>query len=168
MVRFAYSTRTDPLKTTGKWGTRVNIFIPASDATAAIAESDKSIPQGNGELVLVVDDETPMLEVTKATLETFNYQVITANNGIEAVATYANNQDAIALVIMDIMMPGMDGKTAIRTLKQIDSQVRVIAVIGLITNQEILNELEGEVLAFLSKPYSNEELIETFYEIVSS
>ena len=109
-----------------------------------------------------------MLEVTKATLETYNYQVITANNGIEAVATYANNQDAIALVIMDIMMPGMDGKTAIRTLKQIDSQVRVIAVIGLITNQEILNELEGEVLAFLSKPYSNEELIETFYEIVSS
>ena len=155
-------------QTTGRKGTSIDVFIPASDAASAIAESDRAIPQGNGELILVVDDETPMLEVTKATLETYNYQVMTANNGIEAVAAYANNQDAIALVIMDIMMPGMDGKTAIRTLKQINSQVRVIAVSGLITNQEILNELDGEVMAFLSKPCSNEELVETVYEIVNS
>ena len=154
-------------QTTGKKGTRVNIFMPASDATAVIVEEEKSIPKGNGELVLVVDDETPMLEVSKATLETYNYQVITASNGIEAVATYANNQDAIALVIMDVMMPEMDGKTAIRTLKQIDSEVRVIAVSGLITNQEIVNELDQEVMAFLSKPYTNEELLEAVYETVN-
>ena len=154
-------------KTTGQRGTRVNVFIPASDTTAAIAEEEKSIPQGNGELILVVDDETPMLEVTKATLETYNYQVSTAINGIEAVATYANNKDAIALVVMDIMMPGMDGKTAIRTLKQIDPEVKIIAVSGLISDREIINELDKQVIAFLSKPYSNEELLETIYEIVS-
>ena len=154
-------------KTAEKRGTRVSIFVPAADAVNAIAESNKSLTQGNGELILVVDDETPMLEVTKATLETYNYRVLTANNGIEAVAAYANNQDAIALIIMDIMMPGMDGKTAIRTLKQINSQIRVIAVSGLISDREIFNELDGEVITFLSKPYSNEELLKTVHEIVS-
>ena len=154
-------------QTTGKRGTEVKVFIPASETTAEIAPSDRSIPQGNGELILVVDDETPMLEVTKATLETYNYRVITANNGIEAVAAYANNKDAIALVIMDIMMPGMDGKTAIRTLKQIALDVKIIAVSGLITSQEILKELDRDVSAFLSKPYNNEDFLKVVHDIVS-
>lgn len=155
-------------KTTGKRGTRVNIFIPASDTTTSTAEEEKSIPQGNGELILIVDDESSILEVTKATLEIYNYRVLTASNGIEAVATYANNKEAIDLVIMDIMMPGMDGKTAIRTLKQIDSQVKVVAVSGLISSHEIIHELDNEVVVFLSKPYTNEELLETVSEVVSN
>ena len=153
-------------KTTGQKGTRVNVFIPASDTIISTAEAEKSIPRGNGELILVVDDETAMLQVTQATLETYNYRILSASNGIEAVATFAKQREEIALVIMDIMMPGMDGKTAIRTLRQIDSNAKIIAVSGLITSQEIISELNGEVLAFLSKPYSNEELLETVDEVI--
>ena len=148
-------------------GTQFQVFLPASDTLDSQIVANEAISLGNGELILVVDDESSILEITKATLETYNYQVITAKNGIEAVATYANNKEAVSLIIMDIMMPGMDGKTAIRTLKQIDPDVKVIAVSGLITSQEIIKELDEDVTAFLSKPYSNEDLLKTVYEIVS-
>lgn len=149
-------------------GTKFEVFLPASETTALATEELTSIPQGNGETILVVDDETAILAVTKATLETYNYRVLTASNGIEAIATYARNQQAIDLVIMDIMMPSMDGKTAIRTLKQIDPEVNIIAVSGLITSKEIVNELNSDVTVFMSKPYSNDDLLETIYKIVRS
>ena len=145
--------------------TQFQVFLPANDTIDSQTTANEAIPLGNGELILVVDDESSILEVTKATLETYNYRVITVNNGIEAVATYANNKD-VSLVIMDIMMPGMDGKTAIRTLKQIDPDATIIAVSGLITSQEIIQELDGDVTAFLSKPYSNEDLLIQIDEII--
>ncbi len=148
-------------------GTQFKIFLPASETAASATGEREEIPQGNGELVLVVDDETAILEVTKATLETYNYQVLTAGNGIEAIAAYVQNRD-IDLVIMDIMMPTMDGKTAILTLKQINPAIKIIAVSGLITNQEIVDEVDGNIAAFMAKPYSNDDLLETVYKIVNS
>jgi PAS domain S-box-containing protein len=147
-------------------GTQFKIFLPAYDTTVSPTEENAAIPQGRGELVLVVDDESSMREVTKATLETYNYKVLTASNGIEAIALYAREHQAIELVIMDIMMPEMDGKTAIRTLKQINPEVNIVAVSGLITSQEIVKELDSDVRAFMSKPYTNEELLEIVHLII--
>ena len=152
-------------RTRGQRGTKVKIFIPASKTATSITEENNELPLGNGELILVVDDESSMLEVTKATLEIYNYQVLTANNGIEAIALYVRHQQAIDLVIMDIMMPGMDGKTAIRTLKQINPKLEIIAVSGLIASQKIMAELDSDVTAFMSKPYGNEELVKTISEV---
>ena len=147
-------------------GTQFKVFLPAYDTTVSHPEENAVIPQGRSELVLVVDDESSMREVTKATLETYNYRVLTASNGIEAIALYAREHQAIDLVIMDIMMPEMDGKTAIRTLKQINPEVDIVAVSGLITSQEIVNQLDGDVRAFMSKPYTNEELLEIVHLII--
>ncbi len=145
-----------------------NYTLPASNTAANATEEEESIPQGNGELILVVDDETPMLQVTKATLETYNYRVLTASDGIEAVATYAKDKDEIALVITDIMMPSMDGKTAIRTLKQINPELDIIAMSGLISSKEIITELDDDVTAFMSKPCNNDDLLRKIAEIVST
>ena len=68
---------------------------------------------------------------------------------------------------MDIMMPSMDGKTAIRTLKQINPELKIIAVSGLITSQEIVSELDGDVSMFMNKPYANDDLLNIVHEIVS-
>jgi two-component system, cell cycle sensor histidine kinase and response regulator CckA len=140
-------------------GTQFKVFLPASETAEANPEETESIPQGNGELILVVDDEPSILEVTKATLETYHYRVLTANNGIEAIALYAQNQAAIKLVIMDIMMPSMDGKTAIQILKTINLEAKIIAVSGLALNQEIVAEVNGSIEAFVAKPYSNSDLL---------
>ncbi|MDJ0650962.1 MAG: response regulator, partial [Xenococcaceae cyanobacterium MO_188.B19] len=119
------------------------------------------------ELILVVDDENSILEVTKATLTSYNYQVLTANNGIEAIAIYAQNKNTIDLVIMDIMMPTMDGQTAILTLKQINPEIKIIAVSGLISSQKIINDINGNVIAFIAKPYTNEKLLKEIYQVFS-
>ena len=147
-------------------GTQFKVFLPACDTTVSHPAENAAVPQGQGESILVVDDESSMREVTKATLETYNYNVLTASNGIEAIALYAHNQ-AIDLIIMDIMMPEMDGKTAIRTLKQINPEVEIVAVSGLITSQEIVSQLDGDVRAFMSKPYTNEDLLEIVHHIVN-
>ncbi len=146
-------------------GTQFKIFLPASDLIVDKIEESTEILHGNGELILVVDDETAILEVTKAILETYNYQVLTAGNGIEAIATYIQNQPKIEAIIMDIMMPSMDGKIAIRTLKKIYPEVKIIAVSGLIERQEIVTELDCDVTAFMNKPYSNEDLLKILREI---
>ncbi|NJR47369.1 MAG: response regulator [Hyellaceae cyanobacterium CSU_1_1] len=149
-------------------GSQFKVFLPASDTVASNLEETAEILQGNGELILVVDDETAILEVTKATLETYNYRVLTASNGIEAIATYAQNQGEISLAIVDIMMPEIDGKTAIRTLKQINPDLKIMAVSGLIDRQEIIAELADNVTAFMNKPYGNDDLLRTISEIISS
>jgi two-component system, cell cycle sensor histidine kinase and response regulator CckA len=148
-------------------GTQFQVFLPASETAETNPEETESIPQGNGELILVVDDEPSILEVTKATLETYNYQVLTANNGIEAIALYAQNQAAIELVIMDIMMPSMDGKTAIQILKTINPEAKIIAVSGLVSDPEIVAEINGSINAFVAKPYSNNDLLKAIDEVVN-
>jgi PAS domain S-box-containing protein len=148
-------------------GTQFKVFLPASDTVVSNLEEPTEILQGNGELILVVDDETAILEVIKATLETYNYRVLTGSNGIEAIATYAQNQGEISLAIVDIMMPEMDGKTAIRTLKQINPELKIMAASGLIDRQEISTELDGNVTTFMNKPYGNDDLLRTISEILS-
>ncbi|MEN9520008.1 MAG: hypothetical protein RLZZ381_2596, partial [Cyanobacteriota bacterium] len=145
-------------------GTQFKVFLPASETAESDPEETETIPPGNGELILVVDDESPILLVTKATLETYNYRVLTANNGIEAIALYAQNQAAIELVIMDIIMPSMDGKTAIQILKTMNSEAKIIAVSGLVSDQEIVAEVNGSIEAFVAKPYSNNDLLKAINE----
>ncbi len=149
-------------------GTQIKVFLPASETAEPATEETEAISQGNGELILVVDDELSILEVTKATLETFNYSVLTANDGIDAIAMYAQNFNAIEVVIMDIMMPSMGGITAIRTLKKINPEVKIIAISGLVSNRELIAELDTSISAFIAKPFNNEDLLKTIHEIVSS
>lgn len=97
-------------------GSQFRVFLPASETREILAEEIEELPRGHGELILVVDDEAPIRDINQTLLETYNYRVLTANNGIDAIALYSQNQHEIALVLMDIMMPSMDGQVAIRTL----------------------------------------------------
>ena len=143
-------------------------YLPASATiTANEAITGEASPSGQKEVILVGDDEAMIREVTKATLEIYNYRVLTDSDGIEAIAIYAQNQNAIELVIMDIMMPSMDGKTAIRILKTINSEAKIIAVSGLVSDQEIIAELNGSITAFVAKPYTNDDLLRAIDEVVN-
>ncbi|WP_026735778.1 ATP-binding response regulator [Fischerella sp. PCC 9605] len=145
-------------------GTEFKVFLPAVEATVTPLVEDLELLKGNGELVLVVDDEAKILETTKISLETYNYRVITARDGIEAIALYAQHQDEISAVLMDMMMPSMDGATTIRTLQKINSLVKIIAVSGLAANDKLSGV--NAVKAFISKPYTTKELLQTLHSIL--
>lgn len=150
-------------------GTQFQIYLPASEKTIATKEIiTETMPSGQGELILVVDDEAPIREVTKATLENFNYRVITANDGIEAIAIYAQQPQEIEVVLLDLMMPEMDGLTAMRTLKKINPDVKLIATSGLLTKEKIASAESIGIKVFLAKPYTAEKLLLNLREVIEA
>jgi two-component system, cell cycle sensor histidine kinase and response regulator CckA len=149
-------------------GSQFAIYLPAIETVEAIEDHalKADLPLGKGELVLVIDDEESIREITRGTLETFGYNVLTANDGTEALAIYADKKNEIAVVLTDMVMPFMDGPATIRALQRMNPQVRIIAASGLGTAQRAgEGSLEG-VSVFLTKPYTAEKLLKTLAQIL--
>jgi two-component system cell cycle sensor histidine kinase/response regulator CckA len=142
-------------------GSKFKVFLPAQEAQEVLEEADLALPPGDGELILVVDDESAIRDITKASLESHNYKAITACDGIEAIALYAEHRDKISLVLTDMVMPSMDGMTTIRTLLKINPEVKIVAVSGLTSSDKINVAYELGIKAFLSKPFTANQLLQT-------
>jgi len=142
-------------------GAKFKIYLPMVEtANAAETAADQTgLPLGNGELILVVDDEAGIRDIAKTTLETFGYRVLTAEDGTEAVAIYASRLGEVQAVLTDMMMPFMDGAATIRALQKLDPQVRIIASTGLSDGlrSEDTEKLGAKLV--LSKPYTAETLL---------
>ena len=149
-------------------GSQFKVYLPATDAIEPVENLEDNLPQGNGELILVVDDEAGIRDITKTSLETHNYQAITASDGIEAVALYAEYRDKISVVLTDMIMPSMDGITTIRTLQKINPQVKIIAVSGLAISEKVNTAIDTGIKAFLAKPYTAKQLLETISTVKSA
>jgi two-component system, cell cycle sensor histidine kinase and response regulator CckA len=115
---------------------------------------------------LVVDDEINIREMLKITLESYNYNVITACDGVDAIAVYAIHQDEVRAVLIDVMMPLMDGTTAIKAFQRFKfrHQLKIIACSGVVASNELL-AMAG-VKAFLPKPFTTETLLTTLSKIL--
>lgn len=146
-------------------GSQFQVFLPVVWAVVDQSDSALELLIGDGKLVLVVDDEANIREVPKATLETYNYKVITARDGIEALAVYAQYKHEISVVVFDMMMPQIDGTNIIRRLKKLTPFVKIIAVSGLIQSQQL--DSVGSVKAFLFKPYTIVELLKTIHLVLT-
>ncbi|MGR3279450.1 PAS domain S-box protein [Acaryochloris marina NIES-2412] len=140
-------------------GTQFSVYLPAVEDSSPTQTETLECANGLGEVILVVDDEAPIREIAKATLEAHNYTVITAQSGIEAIAQYVQCQDDIDAVLMDMMMPEMDGTKAIQTLKAMDPQIKIIVATGLVSREQNPADTNLEVDAFLSKPYTAATLL---------
>lgn len=146
-------------------GTQFKVFLPSVESTQVSGTDDLEMPQGQGELILVVDDEAQIREIATMILKDHNYKIITACNGIEAIALYAQHKQRISAVLMDMMMPEMDGITTIRTLQKMNSQVQIIACSGL-NSAEVFTQDSTQVQAVLSKPYTAKELLQNLDHIL--
>jgi CheY-like chemotaxis protein len=144
------------------------VYLPAAAGTTTQPAESMELPIGNGELILVVDDEAAICEVTKTSLETYDYKVLTASDGIEAIAVYAQHQEEISVVLMDMMMPSMDGLTTIPTLQKISPQVKIIAVSGLASRDQVSAAMGAGVKAFLAKPFTAQELLKTINSVLNT
>lgn len=149
-------------------GSQFTIYIPALDMPGEVEERplQTNLPTGNGELILVVDDESSIREITRGTLETFGYTVATAADGTEALAIYADRKNEIAVVVTDMVMPFMDGPATIRALQRMNPDVKIIAASGLAASHKPgEGALEG-VQIFLNKPYTAEKLLTALAQLL--
>ncbi|MEH1839874.1 MAG: response regulator [Nostoc sp.] len=150
----------DVVSVQGK-GSQFKVYLPAQEAAETIEEQEQVLPSGQGELILVVDDEAAIRDVTKTSLESHNYKAITASDGIEAIALYAEHRNEISLVLTNMVMPSMDGITTIRTLRKINPNVKIIAVSGLTLQDKVNTVSDMGIKAFLFKPYTASQLLQT-------
>jgi PAS domain S-box-containing protein len=147
-------------------GTQFKVYLPAAEAIQSEPVEDSELPTGDGELILVVDDEPAIRDITKTSLQAYNYKTLTASDGIEAVALYADHRDEISVVLTDMMMPSMDGPTTIRTLQKINPQVKIIAVSGLASSDKLATAVDIGVKTCLSKPFTVKELLKTLQGVL--
>lgn len=150
-------------------GTRFRVYLPVSES-AGVERSVEAFsgepPRGGGETVLVVDDEAVVRDISKQTLETFGYRVVTACDGAEAVAIYAERRAEIDVVLTDMMMPVMDGPSMIRVLLRMDPKVRIIAASGLNANGMVAKASNAGVQDFIPKPYTAEALLRSIATVL--
>jgi two-component system cell cycle sensor histidine kinase/response regulator CckA len=152
-------------------GSTFKIYIPANAAPAAAepaAAKRPGLPRGHNELILVVDDEQPILNVAKSTLERFGYRVAVAANGAAAVSIYALQRDSIAVVVTDMAMPIMDGPAMAVALKAINPDVKIIGSSGMDGGSGITAAANAGVSEFIPKPYSAETLLKAIARAIGN
>lgn len=150
-------------------GSRFSIYLPSSEVAreSSRVEAGSSLPRGNGELVLIVDDEENIRDATEAMLQEFGYMTMTASDGVEALAIFSERRDEIRVVITDIAMPGMDGAALVRSLGELDQQARMIAMSGLLNEEQTAELRDLSVRHFLLKPFTVETLLKTLSEVLA-
>lgn len=140
-------------------GTTFTIHLPASDKEIATVEPlQDEIIKGQGQTVLVVDDEEEIRNATQTQLELMGYNVITASDGAEAVSIYEKRGKEVALVLLDMIMPVMAGKETYQKVKELDPQARVVLMSGFSQDDKSASILKDGALEFLNKPFSMLEL----------
>ena len=150
-------------------GTNFSCFFPATPNAKAEARAEKkALPRGNGETILVVDDESGILNAAQNLLQSNGYRVITSGDGVEALAVYAQNRDVVKLVLTDVMMPVMDGPAMMRVLKKLAPDIKVIATSG-IDQDAKMEELKSlGMKAFIAKPYTADKLLTILREVLDA
>jgi PAS domain S-box-containing protein len=145
-------------------GSTFTVYLPArgTHAEPATPPADPSAPpHGNGELVLLVDDDASVLSITQQTLEEFGYEVLAAEDGAQAIGIFSRRHEDIALVLTDMAMPVMDGFALIAALNRIGRDVRVIATTGNPSAAAMTKIASSGVAHILIKPYTADHLLRT-------
>ncbi len=150
-----------------KEGTAFRIMLPLADEAhrSILNNDDALILQGCG-TILLVEDELVLRAIVEVTLKSFGYTVILAENGREAIEIYAKRQDEIDLVILDMVMPVMDGKECFLQIRQMNPDAKVILASGYPRPEDVQLMRDKGLKAFISKPYRRHELNQVVQDVI--
>lgn len=151
-------------------GTEFQFFLPASvvENVQAAPTERLPLPGGQGESILVVDDEEAALAIMRTTLENYGFKVFTATSGPEALAMIDRELGPVHLIITDLIMPFMDGRQTVTALRKLLPEVPIIAISGL--DQEKSDDLGSDIpaAAFIQKPFTADRLLTTVDQVLKS
>lgn len=153
------------------WGTTLTLFFPAfslEKTEAGFPDAVVSLRYGNGELVLVVEDNNDTRKVLVEGLEFLNYRVIIAENGLNALGKIEVFRDKIGLIVCDMVMPEMGGMALLEALSQRGINVPVLLLTGHLVQEE-LGKLQARGFnEWMMKPVSLDVLAETVGRLVNN
>jgi DNA-binding NtrC family response regulator len=121
-----------------------------------------------GQMILVVEDEIPMLNLLKKILEDAGFRVVTAKDGIEAIDVYSRNQTDVDLVLCDMALPKLGGWTVYLALKERNPQVRMILTSGYLDPKVKSDMVKGGVRDFIPKPYVPETILKSVRQALAT
>lgn len=154
-------------------GAAFSVYLPAAakEQPAAASAPVEKLPVGHGETLLVVDDEESIRNVVRNALTRYGYNVVTATDGADGIAQYANLGTKIHAVITDLDMPVMGGVTMIQVLRRLNPALRVLVSSGLASRTQ-LEQRRGELRALgveatLVKPYTAEQILRAVHDLLS-
>ena len=147
-------------------GTTFNFYIPASEKKVMQQKTKPQEIQKGNETILLVDDEDMVIDATSEMLETLGYSVNVARSGEEAIVFCRKNNDKIDMVILDIVMPVMNGSEAYSILKEINPQIKVLLSSGYSVNESVTKMLDNGCQGFIQKPFSLTQLSQKVREVL--
>jgi len=150
-------------------GTTFKIFFPITERINNEKPENKperSIRTGS-ETILLVDDEETNRELGKEILEEFGYKTITAIDGESALECYINNKDAIDLIILDLIMPGMGGAICLKKILKFDPNAKIIIASGFTSEKSKSDILKYAAKEFITKPYNMKMMLDAIQKALS-
>ena len=141
-------------------GTTFELYLPATPETKAtgLLDAKPLPPRGQGELILVVDDEVSVRDIMQRTLENGGYRAIVAREGTEALTLFGLHP-GVKVVITDMMMPGMDGPKLVQALRQLNPQLPILGMTGLAGRAGVKGLDTLHLPVVLNKPFSGADLL---------
>ena len=154
-------------------GTTFRVFLPAVEGeapkTTSTSSFDIHIPDGHGELILLVDDDAPIRDNVSAILEKFGYHVVSCADGVEAIVMFITRAGDISLVITDVDMPRLGGTELAHTLSQIRPDIRLLGISGLSPDEadgSVVSAAKKATHAFLQKPFRAVDLLRAVHRLL--
>jgi two-component system cell cycle sensor histidine kinase/response regulator CckA len=148
-------------------GTTFKIYLPTVELTPEMpGRGEERLPEGGTETILLVDDEEPVRQLGKEMLETVGYRVLVASDGEEAMGLYTHRMRDIQLVILDLIMPGMGGKSCLEALLRLDPRVKVLVASGYSVNGRLEETVRSGACGFISKPYDLRDLLKRVRDVL--
>jgi two-component system, cell cycle sensor histidine kinase and response regulator CckA len=149
-------------------GTQFKIYLPSvkMKGEVIIEEPEAPLHCGQGETLLVVDDELFIRELARDMLSMNGYQVLTAESGEAGLALYQQHRSSIALVILDLIMPGKGGKQCMTDMLKIDPHAKILIASGFAIQEPPENTVLSQALGFIQKPYNFKKMLQLIREII--
>ncbi|MDA8138278.1 MAG: response regulator [Desulfobacteraceae bacterium] len=151
-------------------GTTFSIYLPAIDAIAQpeAAHPVEPIRKGIGEKVLVIDDEPFLRDLANDMLVKNGYEVIMAGSGEEGLTFYRQQKNAIALIILDLIMPGMGGKQCMAEILNFNPKAKILISSGYTMDNPKVDKVLSRAKGFIAKPYNFREMLRVMREVIAA
>ena len=150
-------------------GTTFSIYLPPVTQAVERPQKPSAAPaRGGNETILVVDDEQSILDIAARHLSNYGYKALTAISGEKALEVYKDRADEIALVILDLSMPGMGGHKCLRELRSLAPELKVIVATGYSRDGDLNKSTSSMATALLPKPFGKNELLKTVRKVLDA